>query len=127
MVRPSVLAGGFSLMELMLVVLLIGLLATIAWPTWRSYQVDATSAVLTANVQSMALFQEDYRIRYGSYATNFTDQQQIAEVIGWQLAKNDGSTYAIDPSPGDHYVVRAVAHEGVAVCLIMPAARPCPD
>ena len=61
----------------------------------------------------MALFQEDYRIRYGSYATNFTDQQQIAEVIGWQLAKNDGST-AIDPSPGDHYVVRAVAHEGVA-------------
>ena len=80
----------------------------------------------------MALFQEDYRIRYGSYATNFTDQQQIAEVIGWQLAKRqpvkgDGSTYAIDPSPGDHYVVRAVAHEGVAVCLIMPAARPCPD
>ena len=114
-------------MELMLAVLLIGLLATIAWPAWRSYQVDATSAVLTANVQSMALFQEDYRIRYGSYATNFTDQQQIAEVIGWQLAKNDGSTYAIDPSPGDHYVVRAVAHEGVAVCLIMPAARPCPD
>ena len=98
MVRSSVLAGGFSLMELMLVVLLIGLLATIAWPTWRSYQVDATSAVLTANVQSMALFQEDYRIRYGSYATNLTDQQQIA-----------------------------VAHEGVAVCLIMPAARPCPD
>ena len=87
MVRSSVLAGGFSLMELMLVVLLIGLLATIAWPAWRSYQVDATSAVLTANVQSMALFQEDYRIRYGSYATNFTDQQQIAEVIGWQLAK----------------------------------------
>ena len=93
----------------MLVVLLIGLLATIAWPTWCSYRVDATSAVLTANVQSMTLFQEDYRIRYVSYATNLTDQQQIVEVQGWRLAKDDGSTYAIDPSPGDHYVVRAVA------------------
>ena len=87
MVRSSVLAGGFSLMELMLAVLLIGLLAAIARPTWRSYQVDATSAVPTANVQSMALFQEDYRIRYGSYATDLTDQQQIAEVLGWQLGK----------------------------------------
>ena len=59
----------------------------------------------------MALFQEDYRIRYGSYATDLTDQQQIAEVLGWQLAKDDGSTYAIDLSPGDHHVVRAVSHE----------------
>ena len=50
----------------------------------------------------MPLFQEDYRIRYGSYATDLTDQQQIAEVLGWQLGKDDGSTYAIDPSPGDH-------------------------
>ena len=48
--------------------------------------------------------------------------QQIAEVPGWQLAKDDGSAYAIDPgAQATSYAVRAVAPWTVpAICLIMP-------
>jgi type IV pilus assembly protein PilE len=127
MLSPAAQTEGFTLVELLLAVLLVALLVTIAWPTWSGYQADAVVAVLRSNVQSMALFQEDYRIRYGRYATDLADREQIAEVIGWQLAKDDGSAYAIDPVVGDSYTVRAVARDGPAICLIMPSAQSCPD
>ncbi|NCF32581.1 MAG: prepilin-type N-terminal cleavage/methylation domain-containing protein [Proteobacteria bacterium] len=118
-------AAGFTLVELMLVVLLIALLVTTAWPTWRGYQDSAADAALTANVQSMSIFQEDYRIRHGRYATDLADQQQITTALGWQLAKEDGSTYLIDAGDGEHYVVHGHAPDGQHVCLVMPKAQPC--
>ena len=58
MLSPAAQTEGFTLVELLLAVLLVALLATIAWPTWNGYQADAVVAVLRSNVQSMALFQE---------------------------------------------------------------------
>ena len=121
----SILAVGFTLIELLVVLLVVVLLVTTALPKWRSYQASAVQANLSANVQSMALFQEDHRIRYGVYAANLLDRQQIATVLGWRPRKADDNSYSIEFADADHYVVRAQAQAGESICLIMPQVQRC--
>lgn len=56
--RPSIL--GFSLIELMIVVVIIGVLAAIAIPQYGVYVRRSRTAEATANVNSIAQYQEQY-------------------------------------------------------------------
>jgi prepilin-type N-terminal cleavage/methylation domain-containing protein len=116
---------GFTLIELLIVVAVVVLLGSIAWPAWQTQKTAASEGLLVANIQSMALFQEDYRIRHGRYATDLVDRHAIATRIGWQPKHDDHTHYSIDAGDGMEYQVHAKSADGHSVCIRMPAVERC--
>ena len=69
--RISVRRGGagFSLIELMIVVAIIGLLAAIAIPTYARFQMKAKTSEAKTNLASIQTAEESYYTEYGRYLT----------------------------------------------------------
>ena len=68
---PSKRSLGFTLIELMIVVVIIGILASIAYPSYQDYVIRAKRADGKAALLKVQLAQEKYRannISYGSLA-----------------------------------------------------------
>lgn len=59
---------GFSLIELMIVVMLIGILSAIALPSYRQYRVSANRGAAKAVLLEIASKQEEYIGRNGAFA-----------------------------------------------------------
>jgi len=65
---------GFTLIELMIVVVVIGLLAAIAIPNYRASENRAREASVKSNMHTFQLAAEDFRVRNDStYADNARD------------------------------------------------------
>jgi len=59
--------SGFTLVELMIVVAIIGILASVAIPSFRNYQFKAKTSEATTNVASLAKSQKAFFAEYGAY------------------------------------------------------------
>jgi len=55
--------NGFTLIELMVVVIIVGLLATMAFSNWLSMQASAKEASVKANCHTVQLAAEDFAVR----------------------------------------------------------------
>jgi len=65
---------GFTLIELMVVVVIVGLLATLAFSNWLSMQASAKEAAVKENCHTVQLAAEDFSVRNdGIYAGNLAD------------------------------------------------------
>ena len=58
---------GFTLIEMMIVVAIIALLATIAIPNYVSFQLRAKTSEAKANLGAIRTYEEAYKIEYGTY------------------------------------------------------------
>jgi prepilin-type N-terminal cleavage/methylation domain-containing protein len=81
---------GFSLVELMIAVAVIGLIAAISIPMYQDYQVTARTAVMRENIQSIRLFQDSYNLENRAFVsgnydpTDLTDPVNLEACIEWQ-------------------------------------------
>jgi prepilin-type N-terminal cleavage/methylation domain-containing protein len=113
-------SSGFSLIELLVAVAIIAVLSSIALPLYRGYIATAAEGVLTYNITTIEVFQEDVRLRTGRYATDIA----AVRALGW-TPDGDGITYAMTGSPSA-YQVTATDASGVSVCLAFPGKTACP-
>lgn len=116
---------GYTLLELMAVVAIIALLASIALPVYQGYLQTSREGVLTGSIATMEVFQEDYRLRTGAYLREAADVAAIAAAIGWRPKADDGVAYRIAPGAGGAYQVTATAPDGARVCLRLPERTRC--
>ena len=63
---------GFTLIELMIVVAIIGILAAIAIPNFLNYQCKARQSEAKTNLASVATAQESYFAENGAYSSSKT-------------------------------------------------------
>ena len=61
---------GFTLIELMIVVAIIGILAAIAIPNFMSYQCKAKASEAKSNLGNLMTAQEAYRAEYDMYSSS---------------------------------------------------------
>ena len=61
--------SGFTLIELMVVVVIIGVLSTVAIPAFMRFQMRAKSVEAGVNLQAISKAEESYYAEYGTYVS----------------------------------------------------------
>lgn len=92
---------GFTLVELMIVICIIGILAAVAVMQYASYREKSYLASMHADVQALRTSQETYYVQFRGYTTQTTDLADFG-FRGFHpgnsgtITLNADSTYKID-------------------------------
>ncbi|MFC1890891.1 type IV pilin protein [Thermodesulfobacteriota bacterium] len=76
---------GFTLIELMIVIAIIGILAAIAVPQFSSYRVKAFHGGVMSDMKNVATAQEAYYVSYKTYTATMAN---LSGTVG--LSRTDG-------------------------------------
>jgi type IV pilus assembly protein PilA len=87
---------GFTLLELMIVLAIIGILASIAIPNFLRFQARAKQAEVKGNLKAIFTAQKAYRAEAAGYSSRFTD-------IGFAPERGNRYAYYLG---GDHLELR---------------------
>ncbi|AOY58987.1 type IV pilin protein [Desulfococcus multivorans] len=88
---------GFTLIELMIVVAIIGILAAIAIPNFMNYQCKSKQAEAKQNLGAIAKVEEAYFAEYNTYkaAEKTEDTDTIKDTLGLEIKGNPRYDYAV--------------------------------
>lgn len=104
--RPHRSRAGFTLIELMIVIVILGLLAAIAIPNYINFQDQAKSARVKHNCHTVQLVAEDFSVRNdGTYPSSTADTtpdgRSIVDLLpGGQRLENPWSGARSEPVDG---------------------------
>ena len=122
-------SAGFSLLELLIAVAVIVAIATIGIPIYRGYVATAQESALTSRMAAMAVFQEDTRLRTGTYGAGAFDRANgvdtLTAAIGWQPSAGDDTAYVVAANGGASWTVTARSGTGFTLCRAFPANTIC--
>lgn len=105
--------GGFTLIELMIVVVIIGILAAIAYPSYKNYVVKTRRADAVANVMELSQYMERFFTENGRYDEDRSGTAVTNATLPFTKSPQEGSAahynlgFAAAPSSGA-YTLEAV-------------------
>ncbi len=120
--RPA--QTGFSLIEMLVAVMIVGLLAAFAIPAYNDYIDSSEEAALTAEMATIEVFQEDFRLRTGAYADNLANIAAITGAIDWD-PRSDNTYVLADTAQATTYRLTGTSPAGVVVCMDFPGKTRC--
>lgn len=102
---------GFTLIELMIVVLTLAILATIAYPSYETYVRQTRLENVRADLMINAQMLERYYAQNKRFPTNAASDNAEVQKIENSL-KNDNPYFTIryEPNSNDNYLLRAEAN-----------------
>lgn len=116
--------NGFSLIELMIVVAIIGILAAIAVPNYQKFQSRARQSEVKTGLSGLFVAEKAFFSEYATYAT-------ALDAVGWTA---EGKAYYNIGfrSAFTHTDINSIAPTGTSFCINTcgapaPDNGPCPD
>ena len=85
-------ATGFTLVELMVVVAVVGILAAIALPSYRNYIIRAARVQAQTEMLELASLQEKVFLNSNSYAFSVSDPYNGTSASSFGLGRTSGNT-----------------------------------
>jgi type IV pilus assembly protein PilE len=121
------LAKGYTLVELMIAVAIIGIIAAIAMPIYNNYIGTSREGALLGSIATIRVFQEDFRLRNGTYAGGTYDDGADVNlaVLDWE-PDTDDIVFVVAANAGVSYTVTATDQSGYSTCRQFPDNDPCP-
>ena len=105
---------GFTLIELMIVVAIVGILAAVAYPSYQRYVQDSRRSDARANLVQLAQFMERYYTANGRYV----DAGGNAPALPYNEAPRDGTdkyyNLQLNPVSAQAYTLQAVPKGAMA-------------
>lgn len=108
--RSSHRDQGFTLIEVMIVVAIIGILASVALPSYQSYIRKSKRADARALLQAASITQEKYRLDHATFASTTTELSPTCPPSGTCLSDQGHYSLATStPAQGSSYTLTASA------------------
>lgn len=96
--------SGFTLIELMITVVIVGILAAIAYPSYRNYMIQARRSDAHVALAKAAALQEKFYSDCGWYAANLTGARACATdttgILNFPTTSDDGHYTIGAPAAG---------------------------
>jgi type IV pilus assembly protein PilE len=93
--------NGFTLVELMITVVVLGILAAIAYPSYTRFITETRRSDATIGLSRLAALQERFLTNCGRYAASFG----TAQACGTAAAPEDATMIASSTTPDGYYTI----------------------
>lgn len=108
--------SGITLIELLIVIIIVGILAAVAVPSYRQYVVRSQRADATSALLSLATAQEKFYLQCNTYATDIAADNDCAagEVAFSDTSEQGWYDLSISAANATDFTVRATPASGGA-------------
>jgi type IV pilus assembly protein PilE len=114
--------GGFTLIELMITVVILSILAAIAYPSYTNYVTVARRSEATINLTQIAAQEEKFLTNCGTYTLNFNGNISNANTALRCTGLGYGPTAGSFTTVNGYYTIRiAAGPTGIAAGYILTA------